>query len=267
MSDGTVVAGANSFSPDWVRSELRCTKASLRGQPTVLDLTLVVHNNEANFSKVGLSERAVGVAPLAAARGDADTSMLKAMEEASAASAAERGRDGGVQKCRRGAGFRGPWKPCGPLSSRTSPGCTCPHLWPLSKSRQRSQHLQRRSRCRPARSATPQSRRRRAKRTLPQPSSTRAQSCRKQTTGSHHRHAVGRSKQDGRPNRSAEGTRGGGETTPGEQKARGVGSVVYPREVCEGGLSRMVPFVVFKFGARRVSVQRRVSAGCLIWFC
>eukprot|EP00904_Undaria_pinnatifida_P002455 jgi/Undpi1/1220/HiC_scaffold_108.g14134.m1 len=105
MSDGTVVAGANSFSPDWVRSELRCTKASLRGQPTVLDLTLVVHNNEANFSKVGLSERAVGVAPLAAARGDADTSMLKAMEEASAASAAERARAGrGANTSRGGAG-------------------------------------------------------------------------------------------------------------------------------------------------------------------
>ena len=88
MSDGTVVAGANPFSPDWVRSELRCTKAGLRGQPTVLDLTRVVHNNGANFSKVGLSERAAGVAPLAAARGDADTSMFKAMEEASTASAA-----------------------------------------------------------------------------------------------------------------------------------------------------------------------------------
>ena len=30
MSDAAVAASANSLSPDWVRSELRCTKAGLR---------------------------------------------------------------------------------------------------------------------------------------------------------------------------------------------------------------------------------------------
>ena len=29
----------------------------------------------------------------------------------------------------------------------------------------------------------------------------------------------------------------------------------------------MVLFVVFNFGVRRVSVQRCVSVGCLVWFC
>ena len=87
MSDAAVAAGANPLSPDWVRSELRCTKAGLRGQPKVLDLTRVVHHDGANFSKVGLSECAVRVAPLVAARGDADTSVFEPIEEASAASA------------------------------------------------------------------------------------------------------------------------------------------------------------------------------------
>ena len=83
-----VAAGANPLSPDWVRNELRYTKAGLRGQPKVLDLTREVHHDGANCSKVGLSECAARVAPLVAARGDADTSVFEAMEEASAASAA-----------------------------------------------------------------------------------------------------------------------------------------------------------------------------------
>eukprot|EP00904_Undaria_pinnatifida_P011885 jgi/Undpi1/7827/HiC_scaffold_23.g10300.m1 len=88
MSDAAVAAGANPLPPDWVRSELRCTKAGLRGQPNVLDLTRVVHHDGANFSKVGLAECAARVAPLVAARGNADTSVFEAMEEASAASGA-----------------------------------------------------------------------------------------------------------------------------------------------------------------------------------
>eukprot|EP00904_Undaria_pinnatifida_P005509 jgi/Undpi1/2088/HiC_scaffold_12.g05474.m1 len=88
MSDAAVAASANSLPPDWVRSELRCTKASLDGQRNFLDLTRVVHHDGANFPKVGLSECAARVAPLVAARGDADTSVFESMEEASTVSAA-----------------------------------------------------------------------------------------------------------------------------------------------------------------------------------
>ena len=88
ISDAAVAAGADPLSPYWVRSELRCTKAGLRGRPKVLDLTRVVHHDGANLSKVGLSECAARVAPLVAARGDADTPVFEAMEEPSAASAA-----------------------------------------------------------------------------------------------------------------------------------------------------------------------------------
>ena len=88
MSDAAVAASANSLPPDWVRSEFRCTKASLDGQRNFLYLTRVVHHDGANFSKVGLSECAARVAPLVAARGDADTSVFESMEEASAVSAA-----------------------------------------------------------------------------------------------------------------------------------------------------------------------------------
>ena len=46
MSDAAVAAGTNPLSPDWVRNDLRCTNAGLRGQPKVLDLTRVVHHDE-----------------------------------------------------------------------------------------------------------------------------------------------------------------------------------------------------------------------------
>lgn len=88
FDDAAVAAGANPLSPDWVRSELRCTKAGLRVQPTVLDLTRLIHHDRANFSKISSSECAVRlVAPLVAARGDADTSVFSVMEEALAAAA------------------------------------------------------------------------------------------------------------------------------------------------------------------------------------
>eukprot|EP00904_Undaria_pinnatifida_P008814 jgi/Undpi1/5062/HiC_scaffold_19.g08414.m1 len=38
MSDAAVAAGTNPLSPDWVRNDLRCTNAGLRGQPKVVSL-------------------------------------------------------------------------------------------------------------------------------------------------------------------------------------------------------------------------------------
>ena len=46
-----------------------------------------------------------------------------------------------------------------------------------------------------------------------------------------------------------------------------VQSCTISREVCKRGLFRIVPFLVSYYGVRRVSVQRGVSVGCLVWFC
>ena len=48
----------------WVRGKLPCTKAGMRGQPHVQDLTRVLQHNGASFSKLTIVEAAERLAPL-----------------------------------------------------------------------------------------------------------------------------------------------------------------------------------------------------------
>lgn len=109
MTDAAPAAGATQPSGNWVRSELKCTKARPTACPR---LDLIIHHYVTNFSKLTLPESAKRLAPLVAARGDADTSVSVVMGEAIAGvSHARRHRH--LQECRRRArthhvGLRGP---------------------------------------------------------------------------------------------------------------------------------------------------------------
>ena len=47
-----MASGVTLLDPGWVRGELPCTKAGMRGQPCILDLIRVLHHDGASFFKL-----------------------------------------------------------------------------------------------------------------------------------------------------------------------------------------------------------------------
>ena len=222
-------------------------------------------------SKVGLSECAARVAPLVAARGDAGTPVFETMDEASAVSAAAVGT--AAYKNAEGMRVLVSWALEALRPSLFEKGSRA--YMPVLVAPQQE----------PAEEPTPQEAYKKAvpaskvndTRAPPQQSQEDATPAQQhesaRAAGREQLAATTATQSGGASKTSAPAAAQRAHAAEAKQREENkkvvelVQSSTIPREVCERGLSRMVHSVVFNFGVCRVSAQRCVSVGCLVWFC